>query len=362
MKSNFQGILSLIVLVAIFACLWSVFSSYPNALATVWLIVLAILLVCLLYTKLVIKPKIRTRLQQDIGLSDAEIKTNKTFKSEVKRLTSKTFIGDLAGYFWIFAIIFAVRAFLIEPFKIPSGSMQPTLEIGDYIAVDKTAYKVMNPITQSTWIRTGEVKNGDVVVFKSPKNKAEDWIKRVMGVPGDLVYYDEYNQKFYVLKGCTNPVEAAKNIASSIAELNANNLDATKFAGCKQIKFTYGEFKVNSNYFYHDQFQNERTETAILPDGYSFSHQTLQNPQQLAYSRFATMQEGMPVNTWLVPQDQYFMIGDNRDNSNDSRFVGFVPFENIVGKAKVIWFALKYDADGKQLKGVNWNRIFTSIK
>lgn len=374
MKKQANGFIALALLIGAFWWLYKTFEDRMNALAFVWVIVLAGLFVCLVIRQVFILPKVRKDLQQEVNLSDYDVQHNKSFHREARKRAGSSIIGELAGYFWIFFIIFLLRAFIYEPFKIPSGSMQPTLEIGDYIGVNKHKYKIMNPITQKTWIRLSDVHRGDIVVFKSPEkgHENEDWIKRVIGIPGDVIYYDEGSQQFLIIQGCELPTTAATDLSALYDQLvqvsqeyksTPNGLIAIqdgKFKGCTLAPTTYSNFSTNTNYYYHKNYQNERVETLTDQDGNKISHYTLQNPNPFAYSKLIPAQPGLPNNVWIVPQDYYFMIGDNRDNSNDSRFVGFVNYESIVGKAEFIWFSLKYSSQGS-LEGVNTPRIFTSL-
>ncbi len=211
-----------------------------------------------------------------------------------------------AGLFPVILVVFLLRSFLFEPFKIPSGSMMPTLMIGDLILVNKFHYGVRLPVINRKIIDIHNPERGDVMVFRFPKDPSTDFIKRVIGLPGDEVMFRD--QKLYI-NG-----EPAK-------------LEAAPPPG-----------------FYDE---DARAYTPLFEEKLgTMQHKILINPQS---APFWKSQEGsqFPFRencrysdnsvTCKVPPGHYFMMGDNRDNSLDSRYWGFVPDENIVGKAFFIW-------------------------
>tara|TARA_B100001996_G_scaffold226589_1_gene174500 strand:- start:303 stop:1052 length:750 start_codon:yes stop_codon:yes gene_type:complete len=206
----------------------------------------------------------------------------------------------------ILIIVLFLRSFLAEPFRIPSGSMLPTLLIGDYILVNKYQYGVRLPITKSKIIEISEPKRGDIIVFRYPENEKINFIKRVIGIPGDEVRYE--NKNIYV-----NNVNYKK-----IEKKDHNYLN--EFSRPEIIMFSE-----NNNKKLYD----------ILDDNMSPSND----------------------NIFIVPEGKYFVMGDNRDHSSDSRYWGFVPEENLVGKAFLIWFS--FNSDNFSFK---FNRIGNSIK
>ncbi len=208
-----------------------------------------------------------------------------------------------AGLFPVILVVFILRSFLFEPFKIPSGSMVPTLLVGDLILVNKFHYGVRLPVINKKIIDNNPVKRGDVMVFRYPVDKRLDYIKRVVGLPGDEVAY--LNQKLSI-NGQPVPTEAQ------------------------------GEHYDDDSLSYSPMFLEK------LGDA---QHKMRVDPQRSAYygpdpKRFPMAEncryspEGMVCK---VPPGHYFMMGDNRDNSQDSRFWGFVPDENIVGRAFLVW-------------------------
>lgn len=186
---------------------------------------------------------------------------------------------------FLFPVVFTVfllRGFIAEPFRIPSGSMLPTLEIGDFILVNKFSYGIRIPVINQKVLDFGGPERGDVIVFRYPENPSLDYIKRVIGVPGDKIAY--YNK---------------------VVHVNGKKVDV-KPVGVYQPGFpNVKRFNENLTGIEHD----------ILLD------------------------ELRPAGDFIqtVPEGSYFVLGDNRDNSRDSRYWGFVPDENLVGKAFLVW-------------------------
>lgn len=207
-----------------------------------------------------------------------------------------------AGLFPVILVVFLLRSFLFEPFKIPSGSMVPTLLIGDLILVNKYHYGVRLPVINKKIIDLNDPQRGDVMVFRYPANPSIDYIKRVVGVPGDEVAY--LNQRLH-LNG--KPIET-----QALPEFYDD--DSTRYF--KQYSEKLGAVE-------HNILVDVQRPSYIRPtDPFPFK-------ENCRYSA-----EGV---TCKVPEGHYFMMGDNRDNSEDSRFWGFVPDQNIVGKAFFVW-------------------------
>ncbi len=208
--------------------------------------------------------------------------------------------------FPVFIVVLVLRSFIIEPFRIPSGSMYPTLQIGDFIAVNKFAYGVKLPVTQTTIIPVSLPERGDVVVFKFPEDPDVDYIKRVAGIPGDEIAY----------------------------------IGRTLFINGKAVKaeFTGKYHGIESSAIMNGASIIEET----YPGGHK--HQILHDLNKSAYD----------MQTVVVPEGHYFMIGDNRDHSNDSRFWGFVPEKNLKGKAFGVW--MNWD------NGMHLNRLGEGIQ
>ncbi|CAG1019811.1 signal peptidase I [Burkholderiaceae bacterium] len=207
-----------------------------------------------------------------------------------------------AGLFPVILIVFLLRSFLFEPFKIPSGSMIPTLLVGDLILVNKYHYGVRLPVINKKIIANNDPKRGDVMVFRYPRDTGIDYIKRVVGLPGDEIAYR--NQRLY-LNGEPVPTQPLPDFF---------NEDAPRFE--KQFSEKLGEVE--------HRILVDPAKQLYLPVNETFPYR-----ENCRYSG-----EGV---TCKVPSGHYFMMGDNRDNSMDSRFWGFVPDENIVGRAFFIW-------------------------
>ncbi len=213
------------------------------------------------------------------------------------------------SFFPVLLIVLVLRSFLAEPFRIPSNSMMPTLLTGDFILVNKFAYGIRLPAIDTKIIPIGEPERGDVVVFRYPVNPREDYIKRIVGLPGDVV---DYHNDVLTVNGeriVNQPVSAYIGVGSG-----------REMTGAQLRREQLGEVE----------------------------HAILLNP--------GMGNRGMVEGSWTVPQGHYFAMGDNRDNSADSRVWGFVPEENLVGKAFLIWM----NWDGKN-GGVDFSRIGTVI-
>jgi len=210
-----------------------------------------------------------------------------------------------ASFFPVIAAVFLLRSFVIEPFKIPSGSMIPTLQIGDFILVNKYTYGIRLPIVNKKIVELNQPQRGDVMVFRYPKDESMDYIKRVIGVPGDVVKYD--NKRLTV------------NGQPATYAPQSDYLDGERLTYSKQYQETLGNVTHN--------ILNDADRPAYVsgPDDFPFRENCTYN------------QTGF---TCKVPAGHYFMMGDNRDNSADSRYWGFVPDKNIVGKAFFIWMNL----------------------
>jgi len=204
---------------------------------------------------------------------------------EVSRKGKEPVIVEYAkSFFPVLLIVFLLRGFVVEPFRIPSGSMLPSLYIGDFILVNKFAYGVKIPVLNKKIIEIDEPERGDVVVFRYPRDPSLDYIKRVIGLPGDHIAY--YNKVLYV---------------------NDKPVDREFMGQYKGPGQTYANE-------YVEKLEGDNHSILLLPA----------RPNNLQ-------------GEYIVPEDTYFVMGDNRDNSNDSRVWGPVPESNLVGKAFMIW-------------------------
>lgn len=197
--------------------------------------------------------------------------------------------------FPVLLIVLIFRSFAFEPFKIPSGSMIPTLLIGDFIIVNKYAYGLRLPVLNKKFIGIGNPETGDVVVFRKPGDEGVNYIKRVVGLPGDSVVY---RSKQLFINGEAVPLEFRDPYTA--ADIKCGNPRSNEQRYLEKL--------------------NAEGHNVLIRSGYNN-----RKPQ-----------------SWIVPEGQYFVMGDNRDNSNDSRVWGFVPEHNLVGKAVLVWLNFDY--------------------
>lgn len=257
------------------------------------------------------------RLKADIALAEFDARHAKLTADGIKAdasgraaleaeiLKQPTWIEYSGSFFPVIALVFVLRSFLYEPFKIPSSSMVPTLVIGDLILVNKFTYGIRLPIINKKVIDVNDPQRGDVMVFKYPKDPSLDYIKRVVGVPGDKIVYK--NKRLSV-----NGKEVSY-------EPLPDYLDEEHLSYSKQ----YLESLTGVP---HKILNDERAPAYV------------QNPDAFPKRDLCTYNvEGFAC---TVPSGHYFMMGDNRDNSLDSRYWGFVPDQNIVGKAFFVWMNL----------------------
>ncbi|WLF83163.1 signal peptidase I [Moraxella sp. ZY210820] len=253
---------------------------------------------------------------------------------EKKGRGNENFIIAWAYDFWpVLAVVLFVRSFLYEPFNIPSESMMPNLEVGDFILVNKFDYGIRLPLVHTKVIPVGEPKAGDVAVFRYPENPKQSYIKRVIAVSGDTVKIENgvisVNGQTY----SQTQVEQ-KNIVFTEQDKNNQVLDIAMAGGL------YHE-QIGDKQHIIQQVSTEQTDEqakAYLQFRDEVSQQVMQ--QRQAFQRSAIV-AGFPslVQTveFTVPEGHYFVMGDNRDQSADSRFWGFVPEQNLIGRAFYVW-------------------------
>lgn len=217
-------------------------------------------------------------------------------------LKQPTWIEYTGSFFPVIALVFCLRSFLFEPFQIPSGSMLPTLYVGDLILVNKFTYGIRLPIIDKKIIQINDPQRGDVMVFRYPEDPSKNYIKRVVGVPGDKIVY--------------------KN-----KRLTVNG---------KQLSYTdMPDFLPENDLTYVQQYKEDLTGVSHRILNRATAPNSVNGPHQFPFRENCVYDEaGFECS---VPPENYFMMGDNRDNSEDSRYWGFVPDKNIVGKALVIW-------------------------
>lgn len=226
------------------------------------------------------------------GLDRFVLRPRRKARGEDPAAPQPWFIDLPRSLFPVLFVVVAIRSFVVEPFQIPSGSMLPTLKVGDFIAVNKYAYGLRLPVLNTKILPLGTPQRGDVIVFRYPKDPSQHFIKRVVGVPGDHIHYE--NRTLTI-----NGKEVAK---TQVAAPSAEDI--------------------------YDQRWKEQLGNV--------EHDIYVNP--VAHLMSAEL-EHKAQGPWDVdvPNGYYFAMGDNRDNSQDSRFWGFVPEENIVGRTFAVW-------------------------
>jgi len=211
------------------------------------------------------------------------------------------------SFFPVFLIVLVLRSFIVEPFRIPSASMMPTLLIGDFILVNKYDYGLRWPVLNSIAVKNRTPERGDIIVFRYPEDPSIPFIKRVVGLPGDFISYSD------------------KTVSINGTRIEQIGLGEYEAHGS-------GKMMLGANLF--------------LEKLDAVDHEILEDPRRASHN----------VRT-VVPPGHYFVLGDNRDNSKDSRYWGFVPDENLIGRAFMIW--MNWDLKNG---GIEWKRIGTILE
>jgi signal peptidase I len=247
--------------------------------------------------------------KRQLKIAEIQSQTNELDISlEDKVLPQPWWVENSVSIFPVIALVLVIRSFIFEPFQIPSGSMKPTLLVGDFILVEKFAYGLKDPVMHSTIIETGKPERGDIAVFRYPPNPSVDYIKRVVGLPGDIVRYSNEKQL------CIQPRNESVCRPVPLSDVQKSNLGVNGMP-LLQLNEKLGDVE----------------------------HHILINPWRPVHPQDYQPRPG--VSEWIVPEGHYFMMGDNRDNSADSRYWGFVPERNLVGKAVAIWISFEFNRD-----------------
>ena len=228
-------------------------------------------------------------------------------------------VADYAISLWpVFLIVLIIRGFIAEPFRVPTGSMLPTIQLNDFILVNKFAYGLRLPLFHNEIFAWGEPKRGDIVVFHYPPFTGVDYIKTVIGVPGDTISY--VNKQLYV-----NGKQVTKKFVHTSIEPDNQNLQAI--------------------------YPNNHVMPATLVNLY---RQDLGGHMHTIYN--SPIAPAVDFHHLVIPKGEYFVMGDNRDNSEDSRYWGFVPRKDLMGKAERVLISWNARTDS-----VRWNRTFKAL-
>lgn len=250
--------------------------------------------------------------RESLALAKAS-QANLTEEAEYQIIRESTLVETAHSIFPVIAFVLILRSFIYEPFQIPSGSMMPTLLVGDFILVEKFSYGLKDPVWRTKLVETGKPERGDVIVFKYPENPQIDYIKRVVGLPGDRVIYR--NKQLMIQKAC-----------------DAQQTNCPEAEVVARTEISRGDFSQDGVPLL--RYTEQLGEVA---------HDILINPSRPDMLGYFKREANLPAGEFLVPEGHYFAMGDNRDNSTDSRFWGFVPEENLVGKAVAIWISFEFD-------------------
>lgn len=250
-------------------------------------------------------------------------------------------------FFPILAIVLVVRSFLIEPFNIPSSSMVPTLYTGDFIAVNKYAYGIRLPLVNTKVLDLGAPQHGDVVVFRFPLNPKQYYIKRVIGVGGDTVSFNNGQLSVNGKAIATTPANFTPDPKMTAQLYPPGKTETGEVVTAEQAAQLGNQEEQTARYLQESPSSNHQHLVRYLGDKnwYQYASFLQQASPQLMASQGQQWQ-------LTVPKGHYFVMGDNRDRSADGRFWGFVPDENLAGKAVYVW---THKASGLSLPTFNRN-------
>ncbi|MFU2078695.1 signal peptidase I [Avibacterium endocarditidis] len=341
-KSN----LFFILLIAVGYGIWKWLDhlGLPNTFTIVLILLTALCGVLWCYYRFSALPK------RERQIARAEQRSGKPLTEEEKaKIEPISESGEfLSSLFPVLAFVLILRSFFFEPFQIPSGSMEPTLRVGDFLLVEKYAYGIKDPVFQNTLIETGKPQRGDIIVFKAPPEPNVDYIKRIIGIPGDRIEYNEADRHITITYG-KDGKECTENCVTKAFTYSEPQPDA-------DFNIIIGQDRQGKP-VYSNVHPLKVTETGDV------THQIHWDPQPpnatYLYQGYRNQQNY--ITEWVVPEGEYFVMGDNRNHSADSRFWGFVPEKNIVGKAKYIWLSLD-KKQGEWPTGLRFERMFSKIE
>ena len=280
------------------------------SLALIMFLLFLLTFVAWLADRFVFLPRRRSLAQQELDhfeqslRSGTQVADPKAVRLAIAErvLRQPAWLEYTAGLFPVIAVVFFLRSFVAEPFKIPSGSMIPTLLVGDLILVNKFTYGIRLPVINTKIIDLGSPQRGDVMVFRYPRDPSMDYIKRVVGLPGDEIIYE--NNRLRV-NGKAVPLADAGEF-----------YDGERLSYSRQYSETLGTI-------------DHKILTELDKPSFISGVDTFPFRDQCQY-----LSTGLRC---VVPPGHYYVMGDNRENSLDSRYWGFVPEQNIVGKAFFVW-------------------------
>ncbi|MDX3773977.1 signal peptidase I [Chromatiaceae bacterium AAb-1] len=261
---------------------------------------------------LVLAPKRKAKVETALASGGAKLSDE-----ELDKIAAQPQIAETAkSIFPVIAAITILRSFIYEPFQIPSGSMMPTLLVGDFILVEKFSYDIKDPVWRKTLYSNNKPARGDVAVFKYPEQPTVDYIKRIVGLPGDRIIYRD--KQVFIETPCR----------------------AGAATGCGSLQKVALQLESEGE-FYQDMMPQRRYREQLG----EVAHDILRTPSRIEPTYAFFRQAGTAIDEFVVPEGHYFVLGDNRDNSRDSRFWGFVPEDNLVGKAVFIWMSFEFSED-----------------